>query len=112
MTMANHGDLLRQEGNVKRLELLDHPELHVETTLVLNTAVLGKRLKSALKPLQKAVAAGDYVVNPNGTVSARETVLAPGEYSFRHDAVDERAPVAAEGKIVVFLDLARTRLTS
>jgi isoleucyl-tRNA synthetase len=107
MTMANHEELLRQEVNVKRVELLANPERHVKTILQLNTAVLGKRLKSALKPLQKAAAAGDYVVNANGSVSIQETVLTPGEYSFRHDALDGRAPVAAEGEIVVYLDVAR-----
>ncbi len=102
-----HADLLRQEVNVKRVAVLMEPERHVIRTLRLNTPDLGKRLKHLLPPLQRAVAAGEYVINPDGTLSADGQTLTPAEYSYRMELRDEAAAVAVEGSLVVQLDVAR-----
>ena len=78
--IAIHGELLKQEVNVKQVEVLSDAERHVKTTLRLNTPVLGKRLKSTLQTLQRAVAAGDYVINADETLSCQGMTLNPGEY--------------------------------
>jgi isoleucyl-tRNA synthetase len=105
--IANHGELLKQELNVKSLDVLPCPERYVKTTLRLNTPVLGKRLKGGLQELQRAIAASDYVINADGTLYSRGMVLAPAEYSYRREAADQKAPVAAEGTLVVLLDPTR-----
>ncbi len=105
--IATHGELLKQEVNVKQVEVLSDAERHVKTTLRLNTPVLGKRLKGTLQTLQRAVAAGDYVINDDETLSCQGMTLNPGEYFCHREAVDAKAPVAAEGTLVVLLDSTR-----
>ena len=105
--IATHGELLKQEVNVKRVEVFSDPERHVKTTLRLNTPILGKRLKSTLQTLQRAVAAGDYVINADETLSCQGMTLNPNEYFCHREAVDSNAPVAAEGILVVVLDSTR-----
>jgi isoleucyl-tRNA synthetase len=87
--------------------VLSEPDRYVTKTLRLNTPDLGKRLKQRLPALQRAVAAGDYVINPDGTFSAEGVVVQPGEYSYRMSVVDEGEAVAAEGNVVVWLDVTR-----
>ena len=79
--IAIHGELLKQEVNVKQVEVLSDPERHVKTTLRLNTPVLGKRLKGTLQTLQRAVAAGDYVINADETLSCQGMTLNPSDTS-------------------------------
>jgi isoleucyl-tRNA synthetase len=105
--LVRHGDLLQQEVNVKQVTVLERPERFVRTTVRLNTPLLGKRLKQRLKPLQHAVAAGDYAIEPNGTLASSGIELEPGEYWHRHEVCDETAPVAADGALVVWLDTMR-----
>jgi isoleucyl-tRNA synthetase len=105
--IATHGELLRQEVNVKCVEVLPDPERYVKTTLRLNTPVLGKRLKGGLQVIQRAIAASDYVINSDGTLFSQGMMLAPSEYFYHREAVDQNAPVAAEGTLVVLLDPTR-----
>lgn len=81
--LAEHADLLRQEVNVKHVEVLSEPDRYVTRAVRLNTAELGKRLKQRLPALQRAVAAGDYVINRDGTLHAAGEVLDSAEYSYR-----------------------------
>jgi isoleucyl-tRNA synthetase len=105
--IATHGELLRQEVNVKCVEVLPDPERYVKTTLRLNTPVLGKRLKGGLQVIQRGIAASDYVINSDGTLFSQGMMLAPSEYFYHREAVDQNAPVAAEGTLVVLLDPTR-----
>jgi isoleucyl-tRNA synthetase len=103
--LTAYGDLLTQEINVKRVEVLPDPERLVTRTVRLDTAALGKRLKKRLQAVQRAVEDGEYVVSADGTLVAAGEALSPSEYTHRLEAT---APeVAAEGTIVVRLDLAR-----
>ncbi|MPY89685.1 MAG: isoleucine--tRNA ligase [Luteitalea sp.] len=105
--LAAHADLLKQEVNVKNVEVLSKPDRYVTRALRLNTPDLSKRLKQRLPALQRAVAAADYVINPDGTLSAADVVLHAGEYSYRMEVADQGEAVAAEGRLVVLLDVAR-----
>jgi isoleucyl-tRNA synthetase len=105
--LAAHVELLAQEVNVKNVDLLADAHRYARRTLRLNTPELGKRLKGHLKVLQRAAAAGDYAVNDDGTVRIADQVLQPGDFWYRLDVVDAAAAVAAEGHVVVLLDLAR-----
>jgi isoleucyl-tRNA synthetase len=102
-----HADLLAQEVNVKRLQVLPDPGRFVTRSLLLNVSALGKRLKERLPVLQRTVAAGDYVINEDGTLHAADVVLKPDEYSYRLGASDPTEAVAAEGNLVVLLDVVR-----
>jgi isoleucyl-tRNA synthetase len=105
--ITTHGELLKQEVNVKRVEVLRDPDRHVKTMLRLNTPVLGKRLKTRLQELQQAVAAGDYIINADETLSCQGMTFNPSEYFCHREAVDSNSPVAAEGTLVVLLDSTR-----
>jgi isoleucyl-tRNA synthetase len=105
--LAAHADLLRQEVNVRTVEVLAEPDRYVKRTMRLNTPALGKRLRERLPALQRVVANGDYVIHPDGTASAHGVVLHPGEYSYRMDVADEQQAVAAEGTLVVLLNVTR-----
>ncbi len=105
--VVNHGELLKQEVNVKRVEVLKDLERHVKTTLRLNTPILGKRLKSTLQVLQRAIAAGDYVINADDTLFCQVMTLTASEYFCHREAVNRDSPVAAEGTLVVLLDSTR-----
>ena len=105
--LTSHADLLRQEVNVKNVEVLSEPDRYVTKTLRLNTRELGKRLKHRLPVLQRVVAAGHYVIHPDATLHAEDVVLHPGEYWYRMEVAEQREAVAAEGNLVVLLDVAR-----
>jgi len=105
--IARHADLLEQEVNVKRVAALTEPGQFVTTEIRLHTPALGKRLKHLLKTLQQAVAAGDYVIGGDGTLTCRGMIVAADEYSYRQVVLDPQAPVAADGAIVVLLDTTR-----
>src|SRR5262249_24117995 len=105
--IGTYGELLKQEVNVKRVEALPDPERHVKTTLGLNRPVLGKRLKSTLQPLRRAIAAGDYRINADETLSCQGMTLVAGEYFCNREELDSHSPVAAEGTLVVLLDSTR-----
>jgi isoleucyl-tRNA synthetase len=105
--LAAYADLLAQEVNVKRVAVLPEPDRYVRRTVRLNMPALGTRLKQRLPWLQRAVAAGDYLVNADNTLSAGDVVLHPGEYSYRMEVADPSEAVAAEGNAVVLLDVVR-----
>lgn len=105
--LAAHADLLEHEVNVKRVEVLSEPDRYVTRAVRLNTAELGKRLKRRLQALQGAVVAGDYVINPDGSLQAAGVVVHAGEYSYRIEVADQGTAAAAEGSVVVLLDTTR-----
>jgi len=105
--LTAHAELLRQEVNVKRVDVLSKPDRYVTRTVRLNTRQLGKRLKQRLQALQGAVATGDYVVNPDGSLHAAGVVVHPDEYSYQVNVTDQGAAVAAEGGVVVLLHTTR-----
>jgi isoleucyl-tRNA synthetase len=105
--LTAHADLLKQEVNVKHVDVLSDAHRYVTSTVRLNTPELGKRLKQRLPALQAAVAAGDYVINPDGSLQAAGVVVHPDEYSYRMNVADGGAAVAVEGSVVVLLDTTR-----
>jgi isoleucyl-tRNA synthetase len=60
-----------------------------------------------LQAVQSAVAAGDYVINQDGSLQAAGVVVHPDEYSYRMTVADQGTAVAAEGSVVVLLDTIR-----
>jgi len=105
--LTAHADLLKQEVNVKQVEVLSDPHRYVTRAVRLKTRELGKRLKRRLPALQSAVAAGDYVINQDGSLQAAGVVVHPDGYSYGMNVADEGAAVAVEGNVVVLLDTTR-----
>src|SRR6266508_4950619 len=107
LVLIGYEDLLRQEVNVKTVDVLPEPERYVTSTVRLNTRDLGKRLKQRLPAVQRASATGDYILSPDGTLSTADVVVQPEEYSYRMEIADPDAAAAAEGTFTVVLDTAR-----
>jgi isoleucyl-tRNA synthetase len=102
-------DLIADELNVKGVELTDDIAAHGRFELTVNARAAGPRLGKAVQDAIKAVKAGQGVLNPDGTLSAGEVVLQPGEYESRLVAADPECTAALpDGAGLVVLDDAVT----
>jgi isoleucyl-tRNA synthetase len=102
--LATSRALLEAELNVKVIDELPDAAAWVRAELVLDYARLGKRLRGRVKQVAAAVARGEVTELADGGLEAAGEVLAPDEVSRRF--VARSAGVAAEGGLVVALDLA------
>ena len=98
-------DLLRSELNVKEVSFLADPLAHVEREVKLNYPRLGKRLRDQVKQLAAAISARQYEISPAGKLQVGEIVLEPEDFEFRCLAKESGTGVAAEGNLVVLVDL-------
>jgi isoleucyl-tRNA synthetase len=100
----SNADLLLDELNVKTVRALDNVGDLVRQVVQLDFSRLGKRLKGDMKKVQAAVEAGHYRLE-GATLVAAGHLLDPSEYSFRLVPVEKGKGVAAQGQLVVVLDL-------
>jgi isoleucyl-tRNA synthetase len=105
--LVGYADLLGQELNVKRVDVLVDPERHVRRVLRVNAAHLGDRLRDRLPQVQQAAAAGEYTMHGDGTITVADVRLQAGEFVARAEPIDPEAAVAADGEVVVWLDVRR-----
>ena len=89
--------LIADELNVKSVELTDDIAAHGRFELTVNARAAGPRLGKSVQDAIKAVKAGLGVQNPDGTLSAGEVVLEPGEYEARLVAADPAGTAALPG---------------
>jgi isoleucyl-tRNA synthetase len=87
-------DILADEVNVKRVELSTDVRRYGRFELTVNARACGPRLGGDTQKVIRAVKAGEWQVEPDGTVTAAGIVLLPGEYSERLVPAEE---VAAAG---------------
>src|SRR5204863_1178645 len=102
--LAANRALLEAELNVKAVDELDDVAGAVRTELVLDYARLGKRLRDRVKLVAAAVKRGEFRELPDGRFEAAGELLEADEVTRRF--VAHGAAVAAEGGLVVALDLA------
>jgi isoleucyl-tRNA synthetase len=100
--VAHNLDLLREELNVKEVRVSE--SLHVHREVKLDYGRLGKRLRGDVKKVQAAIDAGAYEV-ADGRLRAAGHELGEGDFSFRYASEQASEGVAAEGSLVVLLDL-------
>lgn len=93
------------ELNVKRVSLLSSPEQYVERRIALNPEKLGRRLRGGFGRLKSLVKSGQYAVQPDGWLRADDISVMPDEFEFRFVPREGNVGVAAEGNLVVLLDL-------
>jgi isoleucyl-tRNA synthetase len=79
-TLARHRDLLASELNVKQVDASDAA---LARELVLDYAQLGARLRGKVKVVAAAARAGDYELQPDGSVRIADELLAPTEVTWR-----------------------------
>ncbi|SFB38541.1 Isoleucyl-tRNA synthetase [Amycolatopsis marina] len=98
-------DIIRDEVNVKSVELTTDVAAHGGFEVAVNARAAGPRLGKDVQQVIKAVKAGDWTTAPSGAVVAAGIELAEGEYERKLVAKDSGA--AAElpgGSGLVLLD--------
>jgi isoleucyl-tRNA synthetase len=102
--LDHNRELLLEELNVKEVRAVALPEEVVQRVVKLDYARLGKRLRGDVKKVQAAIDAGAYRMD-GGRLHAAGHALEPDDHSFRYQPRAAGAGVAAEGELVVVLDL-------
>jgi isoleucyl-tRNA synthetase len=103
--LAPFADLIRDEVNVKRVELTSDVAAAAETQLVLVPRVLGPRVGGGVQALLAAVKEGRWSREPDGGVVVDGRVLEPDEFELRLVPKEGAAAAAlAGGAGVVALD--------
>jgi isoleucyl-tRNA synthetase len=98
-------ELLMTELNVKGVSTLSSPEEYVERRIALNPERLGRRLRADFARLKSLVASGRYVIQPDGWLHADDISVMPDEFEVRFVAREGNVGIAAEGNLVLVLDL-------
>lgn len=101
--------IIGDEVNVKEVVLTDDVKSVGRFEVVVNARVAGPRLGGDVQKAIRAVKAGEYTVNPDGTVSAGGVTLIDGEFSRRLVAVDPDRTAEIPGtEGLVVLDMTLT----
>jgi isoleucyl-tRNA synthetase len=104
-TLAPFADILRDEVNVKEVVLTDDVAAHGRFEVAVNARVCGPRLGGDTQKVIRAVKAGEWSAEPDGTVTAAGITLRPGEFTERLVAVDAERTAALPGNTgLVLLD--------
>jgi isoleucyl-tRNA synthetase len=103
--VADFVDLLKDEVNVKDVELVDDPTALATFRLKPNGKVLGPLLGGAVQEVMKAAREGDWSTGDDGTVVVAGHTLQPDQFELAVEAGDEGATAALPGNdSVVRLD--------
>ncbi|GAA1348146.1 isoleucine--tRNA ligase [Falsarthrobacter nasiphocae] len=114
---ADHAAILRDELNLKSVEVLDADEVAAEEfgisrKLVVNARAAGPRLGKSVQQAIKGSKSGDWSVAEDGTVTAGGLALEEGEYSLETVVDPEHAGASAAAVLpgggFVVLDTALT----
>jgi isoleucyl-tRNA synthetase len=95
-TLAEFGDLIKDEVNVKELVLIADPASLGTKTLTVNPRALGPRLGKQVQDVIRAVKAGSWSVSGD-VVVAGGVELQPGEYELRLTAADPDSTMSLPG---------------
>ncbi len=102
-------DLIADELNVKAVELTGDVPAYGRFELAVNARVAGPRIGKDVQAAIKAVKAGDYVLNSDGTLTAGPAVLQAEEFTSKLVAADPQWTAALpDGTGLVVLDGAVT----
>jgi isoleucyl-tRNA synthetase len=102
-------DILRDEVNVKNVVLTSDVAAHGQFEIAVNARACGPRLGGDTQKVIKAVKAGEWSANEDGTVTAAGIMLMPGEFTERLIATDPDETLALPGNTgLVVLDTSVT----
>ncbi|SFN83569.1 Isoleucyl-tRNA synthetase [Pseudonocardia ammonioxydans] len=103
--LAPFTDLLRDEVNVRTVELTDDVAAHGRFEIAVNARVAGPRLGSDVQKCIRAVKAGEWGRQSDDTVVAAGITLVDGEFSEKLVAADPERTLALPGNAgLVVLD--------
>ena len=104
-SMAPFADILRDEVNVKDVVLTTDVATHGRFEIAVNARACGPRLGGDTQKVIRAVKAGDWSADEDGTVTAAGITLLPGEFSEKLVAADPDETAALPGSTgLVVLD--------
>ncbi|MEW1907511.1 isoleucine--tRNA ligase [Kitasatospora sp. NPDC085895] len=107
--LAPFSDILREEVNVKAVELTSEVDRFGRFEIAVNAKACGPRLGGATQQVIRAVKAGDWKQDAGGGVTAAGIELLPGEFTERLVASDPDGTAALPGNSgLVVLDTAVT----
>ncbi|MGZ4517504.1 MAG: DUF5915 domain-containing protein, partial [Mycobacteriaceae bacterium] len=101
-------EIIADEVNVKAVDLSTDVAVHGRFELVVNARAAGPRIGKDVQQVIKAVKAGQWAPQPDGTVLAGGVTLIPGEFTERLVAVEPRSTAAlpgGEGLVVLDTEL-------
>jgi isoleucyl-tRNA synthetase len=99
-------DILRDEVNAKEVVLAEDVAAHGRFEVAVNARACGPRLGGDTQKVIRAVKAGEWTANPDGTVEAAGVTLLPGEFTERLVAADPSETAALPGSTgLVVLDM-------
>jgi isoleucyl-tRNA synthetase len=84
-------EIIRDEMNVKEVELTDDVAAHGRTEIVVNARAAGPRLGKQVQDVIKAAKAGQWTTSPEGRVHVAGIDLLDGEYEKRTVSTDAGA---------------------
>ncbi|RZT85186.1 isoleucyl-tRNA synthetase [Pseudonocardia sediminis] len=96
-TLEPFVDLLRDEVNVRDVALTDDVAGHGRFELAVNARAAGPRLGGDVQKCIRAVKAGDWTANPDGTVTAGGIDLVEGEFTEKLVAQDPEHTASLPG---------------
>jgi isoleucyl-tRNA synthetase len=94
--LTEFADLIKDEVNVKDLQLSGEPASLGEFRLTVNPRVLGPRLGKRVQEVIKAVKSGDWTQDGD-VITAAGVELTPGEYELKLTAADPDSTAAVPG---------------
>jgi isoleucyl-tRNA synthetase len=104
-TLAPFADILRDEVNVKDVVLTTDVASYGHFEIAVNARVCGPRLGGDTQKVIRAVKAGEWAANDDGTVTAAGITLQPGEFTEKLVAADPEETLALPGNTgLVVLD--------
>jgi isoleucyl-tRNA synthetase len=98
---------IADELNVKRVELADNVEAFAQRVVRPNPRLLGPRLGARFPQVNRALQAGQYTLQPDGTVVVLEEVLTPEEVAISlqpHEGQAVAQDLQFQGGLAVALD--------
>jgi isoleucyl-tRNA synthetase len=99
-------DIIRDEVNAKEVVLTEDVAAHGRFEVAVNARACGPRLGGDTQKVIRAVKAGEWTANPDGTVEAAGVTLLPGEFTERLVAADPSETAALPGSTgLVVLDM-------
>jgi len=84
-------DIIRDEVNVKQVELTDDVAAHGRAEIVVNSRVAGPRLGKQVQEVIRAAKAGQWSVTPEGRIHVAGVDLMDGEFERRMVSLDAGA---------------------
>jgi isoleucyl-tRNA synthetase len=106
--LARYVDLIKDEVNVKSVTLTEDEDRYASRQLTVVFKVAAPRLGPATQATAAAARRGDWSVGDDGRARVGDSLLEPGEYELRVQAVDEtvtRALSGHPGLVVLDVDL-------